>query len=364
MKTVPVNIKHLKFCAILFILLMLFDIDANAAINNSDIFGKLIGQYSLAVKGWETTMKNAATRLFWDLAVISMVWTFGMMALRKADIAEFFAEFVKFTIFTGFFWWLLINGPKYAQSIIDSLFQLGSKAAGIGILSPSGVVDIGFFIFAKIADQSSITSPLDSLVGFIMAGIILIVLALVAINMLMLILAGWVLAYGGIFFLGFGGSRWTSEMAINYYRTVLGVAAQLMTMILIISIGTKFVNDYVNSMSAGINVKEMAVVMIASIILVILTNKLPTMIAGIITGAGVGSVGIGGAGAGVLFGAAGTVGGALVGQAAIENARQNTNLLSAGKGATQGASKLFEAIRKGGGREGAVDLPNKISGSE
>jgi type IV secretion system protein TrbL len=50
-----------------------------------------------------------------------MVWTFGMMALRKADIGEFFAEFVRFTIFTGFFWWLLTNGPNFASSIYASL---------------------------------------------------------------------------------------------------------------------------------------------------------------------------------------------------------------------------------------------------
>src|SRR5690554_3583622 len=44
-----------------------------------------------------------ASWLFWTLVVISMVWTFGMMALRKADIGEFFAEFTRFTITTGFF---------------------------------------------------------------------------------------------------------------------------------------------------------------------------------------------------------------------------------------------------------------------
>jgi type IV secretion system protein VirB6/type IV secretion system protein TrbL len=39
--------------------------------------------------------------------------------------------------------------------------------------------------------------------------------------MLLLLASGWVLAYGGVFFLGFGGSRWTSDLAINYYKTVL-----------------------------------------------------------------------------------------------------------------------------------------------
>ena len=33
------------------------------------------------------------------------------MALRKADLAEFFAEFCRFILFFGFYLWLLRNGP-------------------------------------------------------------------------------------------------------------------------------------------------------------------------------------------------------------------------------------------------------------
>jgi type IV secretion system protein VirB6/type IV secretion system protein TrbL len=76
-------------------------------------------------------------------------------------------------------------------------------------------------------DQSSVWSPVDSMAGILMAVAILIVLALIGVNMLLLLASGWVLAYGGVFFLGFGGSRWTSDMAINYYKTVLGGRAAL-----------------------------------------------------------------------------------------------------------------------------------------
>jgi Na+/melibiose symporter-like transporter len=87
--------------------------------------------------------------------------------------------------------------------------------------------------------------------------------------------SGWVLAYGGVFFLGFGGSRWTSDMAINYYKTVLGMAAQLMAMVLLVGIGKTFLDDYYTRMSAGISLKEMGVMLIVVIILLALTNKIP-----------------------------------------------------------------------------------------
>ena len=89
--------------------------------------------------------------------------------------------------------------------------------------------------------------------------------------------------YGGVFFLGFGGSRWTSDMAINYYKTVLGVAAQLMAMVLLVGIGKTFLDDYYARMSEGINLKEMGVMLIVCVILLALVNKIPALIAGVIT---------------------------------------------------------------------------------
>jgi hypothetical protein len=71
--------------------------------------------------------------------------------------------------------------------------------------------------------------------------IILIVCALIAVNMILLLCAAWIVLYAGLIFLGFGGCRWTSDMTINYYRTVLGIGVSLMTMELIIGIGVQLI---------------------------------------------------------------------------------------------------------------------------
>ena len=67
--------------------------------------------------------------------------------------------------------------------------------------------------------------------------------------MILLLCAAWIVLYAGLIFLGFGGCRWTSDMAINYYRTVLGVGVSLMTMQFIIGIGVQFLQDLVASTS-------------------------------------------------------------------------------------------------------------------
>jgi type IV secretion system protein VirB6/type IV secretion system protein TrbL len=141
--------------------------------------------------------------------------------------------------------------------------------------------------------------------GIIIATVILVILAMVGVNMLVLLVSGWILAYGGVFFLGFGGARWTSDMAINYYKTVLSVAAQLFVMVLIVGIGKTFLDDYYSSMGQKTSIKEMGVMLIVALILLMLVNKLPALVAGIITGASVGGAGIGQFGAGAALGAAG-----------------------------------------------------------
>ncbi len=300
----PSPFIKVAFCAALLLCLALLSCTARAEINNTGVLDNVLARYSAIAATWATTITTHATRLFWTLATISMVWTFGMMALRKSDIGEFFAEFVRFTIFTGFYWWLLRNGPSFATSIIDSMRAIGAGAAGTGTgLSPSGIVDIGFGLFANVLEKSSLWSPLSSAVGVTISLITLISLALIGVNMLLLLISGWILAYAGIFFLGFGGSRWTSDMAINYYKTVLSIGAQLFTMVLLVGIGKSFIDQFYNNMSSAYKMNELAVVMVVAIVLLALVNKVPSMVGGLAMGGGTGALGSG-FGAGTALGAA------------------------------------------------------------
>lgn len=297
------------FPVVIAIALLFLSSSSNAAIDNAGLLDTVLNRYSDAASTWAEEITRRATWLFWLLVPISMVWTFGFMALRRADLGEFFAEFIRFTIFTGFFWWLLVNGPNFANSIILSMRQIGGNATGSGhALSPSGIVDIGFVVLDRVLSESSIWSPVDSAVGIIIALIILVVLALIGVNMLLLLISGWILAYAGIFYLGFGGSRWTSDIAINYFKTVLGIAMQLLTMVLLVGIGQSILFEYYTNMSGGVEFGEMAVLLIVSIVLLALVNKLPQLVAGVITGASVGGQGIGSFGAGAAIGAAGALG--------------------------------------------------------
>ena len=135
--------------AALLLGLALLALDVHAQINSAGVMDDIAGRYRNAAAGWSGVITKHASWLFWSLVIISMVWTFGFMALRRADSSEFFAESIRFVITTGFFWWLLINAVAFSTSIMDSLRRIAGEATslGAGTMSPSGIVDIGFAIF-------------------------------------------------------------------------------------------------------------------------------------------------------------------------------------------------------------------------
>lgn len=305
--------------------------------DSRDLLDTILYRFSSNSALWSQTMLEYARYLFWSLALISMVWTYGLMALRKADLQEVLAETVRFFVVIGFFYWILDNGPALAKSIIDSMRQLAAKASGIDErISPSDIVDVGFDIVSRAIDSSSIWSPAATTVGLLVAGIILILLALVSINMLIILITAWILTYGGIVLLGFGGGRWTQDIAINYYKTVLGIALQAFAMILIIGIGKSFVDQYYAAMSESITLKEMFVMLVVAALLLVLINKIPPVLAGIVSGGGSG--GGGGLSLGGAMGAAG-IAGAAVASAAGAALTQSAGGLSALNAAFKAANQ-------------------------
>lgn len=339
--------KALHKAALIGVTLALYSTAASAQLTNQGMLDQVVTEFATRATAWQTVVMNAATFLFWTLGTISLVWTFGFMALRKADIGEFFAEFIRFILFFGFFLWLLRNGPAFANSIIQSLARIGEQASGVASVTPSGIVDIGFMILKQAFTNSSIWSPVDSFIGVALSVGILILLAVVAVNMLLLLVSGWLLMYAGIFFLGFGGSRWTSDMAINYYKTVLGVAVQIMTMVLLVGIGNDLLSSFYARMNTGtLNFEELGVMLVFCVALLMLVNRVPPLIAGIISGTGVGNAGgIGNFGAGAAVGAAMGAASVAAGAASMAGAA----VMSGATNLAGGASAVKAAFEKAQG---------------
>ena len=235
------------------------------------------------------------------------------------------------------------QGATGQMQAIGYANQLGEQASGVSSVTPSGIVDIGFMIFKQSLVNMSLWSPIDSVIGFFLSLGILLLLATVGVNMLLLFVSSWILMYAGVFFLGFGGSRWTSDMAINYYKTFLGVAVQIFAMVLLVGIGVDLLTAFYAKMNKGtLNFEELGVMLVFCMALLMLINKVPGLLSGVITGAGISQAGIGSFGAGAVAGAA--LGAA--GMAATAASMAGAAVMGGAQSIAGGMSAVKEAFAK------------------
>src|SRR6516164_3650566 len=347
------------------------------SVDMHSVVDTLLSKYKSAGQTWANTIEQAATNLFWLLAMISLGWTCASMAIRQSDLVEIVAELCRFIMFTGFFFWLLLHGAPFSNAIVKSLWQIGGDAGGTGqSIYPGDLITLGMKVYQQTLQHVSFLQPESIVAPIIIAVIILIVCALVAVNMILLLCAAWIVLYAGLIFLGFGGCRWTSDMAINYYRTVLGVGVSLMTMELIIGIGVQFLQQLVAATSQALDPGQLGIILVAVIILAVISHRLPHIVAGMVVGGGTNGA-IGGVGIMTLFAAgitgmslAGRLGGAAAATAATgagESAKMLQDRIAAAEIASQNNQTTPSANTSGaglasGGSSGASSGSTKPTG--
>jgi type IV secretion system protein VirB6/type IV secretion system protein TrbL len=269
------------------------------------IIDQTLELYRQAASAWEPRLKQTARHIFWILATISLVFTFGYMAVRgNAGVGDFFGEFLHFGVTTGFFYWLLDNGSSIAKAILASFMRLGQEAApGFhSELTPSSLLSLALDLVgrstAAFGEQDAATSVMLLLLSLAIA----VLFALIASLMVLLLCSAWLLVYAGVIYLGFGGGRWTSDLAVNYFRSVLGLGVQTLVFCLLAGIGQSQLEKLLQEgtrlkdvtlrgyvydstvQTTALTLTDAAVILVFSVVLFMLVNHVPGMVASLATG--------------------------------------------------------------------------------
>jgi P-type conjugative transfer protein TrbL len=325
----PVVLAVLALCLALPEISLAADADAK-------ILDTVVSQYHSAAKEWEPALKQAATRLFLILCAVSLVFNAGFGFIRGGmGLGDFFAEFLRFGITMGFFFWLLNNGPEMAKSLIDSMTLLGQTASSTYMvkLTPSDICTQGFGLIYDAVAEFGKSDYATGVLVIVIALMIALVFAVIAAQMVVLLCSSWILIYGGVFYLGFGGGSWTSEIAKNYFKTVLAQAMQVFTFCLLLGIGQKEILNLTVGLrttksvvvanywwlfgvtgesatkvvqSETLTMTGMCVALVFAVILCILVGRVPGLVAGVVNGSSISAMSFGGVG-----GAVGSARGAL-----------------------------------------------------
>jgi len=336
--------------------LLLFPLAALATNPPVNVLDSVTQLFQQDLQSISASLNTYAQRLFLGLAVIGLVWNCGFMILEGADLGKFFATFMRWMIFVGFFWWLTQNGPAMATSIINSFAQIGASTSGTTgaqqTLGPSSPINMAMLVDRMVESKISSWHPIDSLGLIILDLVILLTMCVVAANMLITLCTCWVMIYAGQVLLGFGALKWTSDIAVNYFRTVLGIAVTYMTMIILVSIALKFFQQMVDGFgTSDFSYQQMFILIVCGFVLAFLVHKIPPLV-GAITGNHGGAHGSFGVGAaiGVAAGVAAAGGAALAAQA--------SSMAGAGGSAAGGGGgalgPLMNAMRPGGESVGSA----------
>src|SRR5215470_1914928 len=183
--------------SLIFVIVLIAAAPVAASAQNANVQGvidTLLNKYKSAGQTWANTIEQAATNLFWLLATISLGWTCISMAIKQSDLVEIVAELCRFIMFTGFFFWLLLHGATFSNAIVKSLWQIGGDAGGTGqSIYPGDLITLGMKVYQQTLQHVSFLQPESIVAPIIIA--ILIVCALIAVNMILLLCAAWIVLY-------------------------------------------------------------------------------------------------------------------------------------------------------------------------
>ena len=279
--------KIITITALYFVFVLVFAGISLADVPAENALDEFKNTYRNAANLWAPTLLNYATRIFWILALIDIVWMAIWLALNPGEFSDFVANLIRKVLFIGFFLVLLQNGATWAATILDSFRiaagQANMAAGGTSNITPSDVFDTGFTLCVKILDAVSFMSPADSLGLIIGALILMICFALIAAMMLLIYVQAYIILYAGVIFLGFGGSVFTKDIALKYFQAALAVGAKLFVMVLVVGLGQVILQNWIVSFN-NVTIKQTALFIGATIVLLALVKAIPDMVGDMING--------------------------------------------------------------------------------
>lgn len=372
---IPYALKSLKiFLLVAVVAIGLMALDASA---EEQVFDTILAKYQSAAAHWQGIMLSAAKSIFWPLALISLSWRLIQRAIDGVDIPGLFREIFWPGFFIGFYYFLLVNGSSIASAILSTFMHLadqGSAVSGMSSLaySPSGIMSMANEIWWEVLKTSgkgivfSFIPGTDSgffanLLGVFVSFGIWVLLAMVAIDVLILLIASWVLLYGGLVILAFGGGFGFGfhQYAINYFRSVIALGLQLLGTGLIVTVGLSVMQTDLIAFKDGFNLQTLMSFLLCAMAMKMVVGSIPPMLAGMING-NVGALGPKGEGViGGLVGAGVTAATTAVSLGLGAAAGAKMKAAQAGLDKVKAAVNARNVTPGAGG--GAPGMPNSIS---
>jgi type IV secretion system protein TrbL len=258
------------------------------------------------------------------LVTISIVITAILWAIDETQ--NVLAGLVRKVLLVGFFAWLVAQWHTLSTTVVNGFAALGLKAGGGAMsvstftTSPSQIVMAGIKVIQGLLQYVQKIAPgpieffahIDVVLMAIVAAIgILIAFVILAVEIVVTIIEFHIVTLVAFVTVPFGvlsQTAFMSERAIGY---VVSVGVKLMALAIVVSLGTTIFDNYTVSTDPGVG--EDVGLLLAAVLMVMLSLKIPAIAGALISGGP--QLSAGGAVMGAAGVAAGVAGGALAARA-------------------------------------------------
>jgi type IV secretion system protein TrbL len=317
--------------------------------------GSIMDKYQAAATQFGSNITAVALKLCYTLFAIDLTWTVLGRLLKGSDVVEIGTTLIMRVMWVGLVVWV-INNPSVPLAFVNGFIQLGKTGASTTAISPGDVfwqgIDLVNMMMTKFSDNATVAgvpvpagiAAMANPFAAILIGIALIVIVVCYAMLAAQFAVAWVQLwfYLAVYpiVLAFGAMKWTKDIAMKVITTPLVYGVRFMAIYFIMAVGTTLAQDFGTEIAnlSLTNLTPIWTILAGSVLLFMLTLKVPTLAADLLGGTASLSAGDG-VGAGLVAGgavaavaggayAAGStlangVGGALkAGQAAITQARE------------------------------------------
>ena len=311
---------------------------------DADFVSTLVKEFYTKTSAWEPVLRKYAVLVFQWLVTLEVCFLGIKAALNRDQIADIFKQFVMLLLAAGFFLAVINNYQEWSWNLINGLKGIGLQLNSSQI-SSDGPFLAGMKLVKLILSKLSVWSPGNSIALLVAALVIIVCFALISAQVVLIKCEAMIAMMAALILVGFGGSAFFRDYAINALRYVLSVAFKLFVMQLVLSVGIQFIESF---NTAAAELQDIFVIIGASVVLLALVKSLPDVVSGIIHGSHVNG--------GNLLGAAAAVGGTALaaGALAVGGAQNIQNVKDASKIAnTEGKSGFGKLASMAGSMMGA-----------
>jgi len=289
----------------IIILLVLFTTFSFGVENSDDLLEKL----NVGIQNWIPNVKSACLWVFFTLATIDIVWTFGKMALSGFEFGEFAATLIKKIITIGVFLFLF-NIDKWLIHIFDGFSQLAVNVSGTAI-TPNNVIEQAFNILLKIWDATGWN--LAKTLFLLGCGLLILFgFLLMAIDLIMAYIKFYIMQIVIFFALALGGLSRYKEIGLNPIITAIKIGIEVFLIQALMGLCITTIDSSFNELNQKVTIDLVLQILVISFIFCVITKMVPGIIEAIFSGA-VGDSAGGAAG----FKAVATMAGAAAATAAV-----------------------------------------------